>query len=313
LSEVATWHEALTDAVARTLPLDLLACWLLPSRGGSVLLGPPGLHAPDLEVPPAEPIIVQEALFQLEDRLAAAGYRSVIAVPIRSEVQDVGVLVTGRFEPDGYTLADQRALHRIAAMLAHPLRRLAAQSWVTPATPSDDRATQVAGMTEAILDALDLARHGGDLVQLASDAIGALLPHDRCELVAVAPAPDCWALVGSEGVPGRPLQLTAMDQDRIDALVHHLGSRDTARLGDLRRHHFEWPGTHDRREADRQRSLLAARLEVGGEMVGWLWLGHDAPDWFREGDEALLRMVARLLASRVATWTARHELAGAWG
>ncbi len=313
LAEVATWHEALRDAVGQVMPLDLLACWLLPSRGGSVLLGPAGLRADHLEIPAAEPLVSQEGLFQLEDRIVAAGYRSAMAVPIRAEMQDVGLLVVGRFEAEGYTLADQRTLHRVAALLATPLRRLAAQSWVTPALPSDDRAAQVAGVTEAILDALDLARNGTELVQLTSDAIGALLPHDRCELVAVAPAPDCWALLGADGVPGRPVQLTAMDQDRIDAVVHHLGSRDTARIDDLRRHQFEWPGTHDRRQADRQRGLLAARLEVGGEMVGWLWLGHDAEGWFRENDEAVLRLAARLLASRVASWTARHELAGAWG
>lgn len=313
LAEVSTWHEALRDAVGQVIPLDLLACWLLPARGGSMLLGPAGLHAADLEIPAAEPLLLQESLFQLEDRLAQAGYRSVMAVPIRAEMQDVGILLAGRFDPDIYTLAHQRTLHRVAAALATPLRRLASQAWVTPATPSDDRASHVASLAESVLDALDLARNGSDLVQLASDAIGALLPHDRCEVVAVAPAPDCWALLSTEGRPGGRLQVTAMDQDRIDAIVHHLGSRDTARIGDLRAHHFEWPGHHDRRQADRQHSLLAARLDVGGEMVGWLWLGHDAPDWFHEGDEAVLRMVARLLASRVATWTARHELAGAWG
>ena len=72
LAEVSTWHEALRDAVGQVIPLDLLACWLLPARGGSMLLGPAGLHAADLEIPAAEPLLVQESLFQLEDRLAQA-------------------------------------------------------------------------------------------------------------------------------------------------------------------------------------------------------------------------------------------------
>ena len=313
LAELATWHEALRDAVGQILPLDLLACWLLPSRGGSLLIGPAELAADGIPVPVAEPLVGQEAQFQLEDRIRAGGYRAVMVVPIRSEVQDVGMLAIGRFSEEPYSLADLRTLHRVAAMLATSCRRLAAQAWITPAVHADERPALVAGVAEAVLEALDRSRSGADLVQLCSDAIGVQLPHDRFELVAVAPAPDCWALLGSEGPQHRGLQVAAADLDRIDALVHHLGSREVARIGDLRSLGLEWPGQPDRRGAERQQSLCAARLEVGGEMVGWLWLGHDSPGWFREGDEVVARLVARLLASRVATWTARHELAGAWG
>jgi GAF domain-containing protein len=313
LAELATWHEALRDAVGQILPLDLLACWLLPSRGGSLLIGPAELAADEIPIPNAEPLVGQEPLFQLEDRIRAGGYRAVMAVPIRSEVQDVGLLAVGRFSEEPYTLADLRTLHRVAGMLATSCRRLAAQTWITPAVHADERPALVAGVAEAVLEAMDRSRTGGDLVQLASDAIGAQLPHDRFELLAVAPAPDCWALLGGEGPQHREIQLGAVDLDRIDALVHHLGSREVARIGDLRNLGLEWPGQHDRRGAERQQSLLAARLEVGGEMVGWLWLGHDSSGWFRDGDEDVARLVARLLSSRVATWTARHELAGAWG
>jgi GAF domain-containing protein len=313
LAELTTWHEALRDAVGQILPLDLLACWLLPSRGGALLIGPSELAADAIPVPMAEPLVSQEAQFQLEDRIRAGGYRSVMVVPIRSEVQDVGLLAIARFNDEPYSLADLRTLHRVAAMLSTSCRRLAAQPWITPAVHAEDRHAVISGVAVAVLEAMDRARNGADLVQLASDAIGVQLPHDRLELVAVAPAPDCWALLSSEGPPGRGVQLHAIDIDRIDALVHHLGSRETARIEDLKTLGLEWPGAPDRRSAERQQSLCAARLEVGGEMVGWLWLGSDAPGWFREGDEEVTRLVARLLASRVATWTARHELAGAWG
>ncbi len=314
LAELATWHEAVRDAVGQVLPLDLLACWLLPSRGGSLLIGPQGMAGEGLLVPAAEPLVGQEALFGLEDRIRAAGYQSVMAVPIRSEVQDVGILAVGRFAGDDYPLGDLRTLHRIAALLATSCRRLAAQPWITPAPASEEQTTIVAGITEALLDAIDRSRTGSDLAQLASDAIGLQLPHDRLEIAAVAPAPDCWALLGAEGLPATSgVQLTAVDLDRIDALVHHLGAQETHHIEDLTALGLEWPGAHDRRGAERQRSLCAARLEVGGEMVGWLWVGSDAADWFRDADEQVVRLAARLLASRVAAWTARHELAGAWG
>ncbi len=313
LAELGTWHEALRDAVGQVIPLDLLACWLLPSRGGSLLIGPTGMAGGDLTIPPAEPLVAQEGLYRLEDRLRAAGYQSVMAVPIRSEVQDVGILAVGRFAGDEYSLADLRTLTRFAAALATSCRRLAAQPWITPAPATDEPAAAVAGLAEALLDAIDRARSGSDLVQLASDAIGAQLPHDRFELTAVAPAPDCWALLGAEGLPATGVQLSPTDLDRVDALVHHLGARETMRIPDLAALGLEWPGAHDRRGAERQRSLCAARLSVGGEMVGWLWIGSDSSHWFQDGDEAVVRLAARLLSGRVAAWTARHELAGAWG
>lgn len=313
LAELGTWHEALRDAVGQVMPLDLLACWLLPTRGGSLLIGPQGMAGDGLKVPAAEPLVTQEGLFRLEDRIRAAGYQSVMAVPIRSEVQDVGILAVARFAGDEYRLADQRTLHRVAALLATTCRRLAAQPWITPATPADERTAMVAGVTDAMLDAVDRARNGSELVLLSSDAIGAQVPHDRLDLAAVAPAPDCWALLATEGLPATAgVQLTPGDLDRVDALVHHLGGRETFRIADLQQSGLAWPGAHDRRGAQRQRSLCAARLSVGGEMVGWLWLGSDTPGWFSESDEETVRLAARLLSGRVAAWTARHELAGAW-
>lgn len=312
MAELATWHEALRDAIGHLMPVDLLACWLLPSRGGAVLIGPRDLSPDAIAVPPAEPIVSQEALFRLEDRVRASGYRSVMAVPVRAEVQDVGLLVVGRFGEEDYSLAHQRSLHRVAGYLSTAMRRLAAQPWISPAVPSEERVPMVAGITEALLDAVDGARTGSDLVQLASDAIGAQLPHDRLELLAVAPAPDCWAMLGTDGVPGRSLQIDAEDLDRVDALVYHLGGDATVRIADLREQDLAWPGSMDRRNADRQRGMLAARMEVAGELVGWLWLGSSSPGWFQETDEEVARLAARLLASRVATWSARHELAGAW-
>ncbi len=311
LRALGTWHEALRDAVGQVLPVDLLAYWVLPSRGGWLLVGPSELAGSQLPIPTAEPLVTQEALFALEDHVQAAGYRSAMAVPIRAEVQDVGLLLAASFAEDSYSRAELRQLHRIAAMLSTTSRRLAALPWIRPAAVVQEPVAATAGITEAILDALDGARGGDDLVQLVSDAIGALLPHDRLELIAVAPAPDCWAMIRSDVSRGG-INLPPADLDRIDAFVHEIGHRQTARIEDIADHRLEWPGHDSVRGPSRQRSLLAARLEVGGELVGWLWLGHEGAGWFREEDEATSRLVARLLASRVATWIARKELAGAW-
>lgn len=312
LAELRTWHEALRAAVGNLMPADLLACWLYPARGGSVLVGPSALAADEFEPPPAEPLVAQEALFAVEDRVAASGYRSVMAIPIRAEVQDVGLLVVGSFKPDAYQLASHRALHRVAAQVATSCRRLAAQPWVIPSPAGEERSAIIAGVTEGLLDAMARGRDGNELVQLCSDALTNQLPHDRLELLAAAPAPDCWALLGLDRTGTPRLHLDSDVADAIDGLVHHFGSRELLRIGDLRTIDRTWPASADLRGAERVRSVLAARLEVAGEFVGWLSLASETPDWFRAEDEPVARLGARILSGRVAAWQARAELAGAW-
>lgn len=313
LAELGTWHEALRGALASVLPVDLLACWLYPTRGGSVLVGPWELAADRLEPPPAEPLVANEGLWALEDRVVAAGYPSVMAVPIRSEVRDVGLLLLGSLTPDAYSRNELRTLHRVAADLATGCRRLASQRWIAPYPAGTEHGAIVAGLAEGLLDAIDVAQDGSDLVLLASDALANQLPHDRLELVAVAPAPECWALLGSDRSGARSFGLDESTRDAIDALVHRFGSRPVLRVDDLRALDLGFPATADYRGADRVRSVLAARMQVGEELIGWLWLGSETAGWFREEDEGSARLAARLLASRVAAWAARSELAGAWG
>jgi hypothetical protein len=202
-------------------------------------------------------------------------------------------------------------LHRIAGQLSTACRRLAAFAWVVPAPVADERTAIVAAVTEGVLEAIGRAREGGDLVQLVSDALSNQVPHDRCELIAVAPAPDCWALVSAGRNSSTPLHLDADVTDLVDALVFHLGSRSVARIPDLRFSETPWPAAANA-EPGRVRSLVAARLDIGDEFVGWLCLGSETPAWFREEDEAAVHLAARILAPRVAGWTARAEMRGAW-
>ncbi len=276
-------------------------------------MGPADLGCDRLELPEAEPLLPQEGLFALEDRITAAGYHSVMAVPIRSEMQDVGLLLVATFAPDCYSLASQRSLLRIAADLAPVCRRLAAQPWGVPAPATEERTGMVASVTEAVLDSMDMARTGADLTLLLSDALSVQLPHDRLELIAVAPAPECWALPSIDGLPGRKQSLDHLDQDRIDAMVHRIGAADWHRFDDIRAAELEWPGPVDRHGADRLAGVAMARMEVGGELVGWLMVGSESAEWYGDGDGEVLRHAARLIAPRVAAWAARQELAGAWG
>jgi hypothetical protein len=200
----------------------------------------------------------------------------------------------------------------VAAQLATSFRRLAAQPWVIPNPAGEEHTVIVTSVTEALLDAMSRGRDGSELVQLCSDALANQLPHDRIELLAAAPAPDCWALLGLDRAAAPRWHVGVDASDAIDGLVHHFGARELLRVGDLRTIDRTWPASADRRGSERLRSMLAARLEVAGEFVGWLCLASESVDWFREEDEAVARLAARILAPRVAAWQAKAELAGAW-
>lgn len=312
LAQLATWHEALRGAVGTAIGVDLFACWLYPARGGAVLVGPRDLSADDLEPPPAEPLVTQEALFALEDRIARAGYRSVMVLPIRAEMRDVGLVAAATFAENAYSLRSQRELHRINAQLATTFRRLGAQPWVMPRPIAEEGTALTASVAESLLDVIARARDGAELVQLASDALGNQLPHDRLEIIAAAPAPAYWALPSLDRAKGQPADLPLDAGDAIDALVHHFGPDDVVRVDDLWQHDLAWPAAIDRRGSERLRSVLAARMDVGGEFIGWLGVASEETGWFSADDEVTARLAARLLAPRIAAWAARAELAGAW-
>ena len=52
---LATWHQALSNALAPDVPHDLLALWLFPISGDAVLLGPEALAQDELQVPLPSP------------------------------------------------------------------------------------------------------------------------------------------------------------------------------------------------------------------------------------------------------------------
>ena len=59
------------------------------------------------------------------------------------------------------------------------------------------------------------------------------------------------------------------------------------------------------------RSVLGARLEVGGRLAGYLLLGSVAQDAYRPDDEELLELAGLLLASRVAAFRPSEFSVGA--
>src|SRR5262245_45601396 len=96
---VAAWHLALSNLIGVEVPHDLLALWVFPERGGVVLLAPHELGLDNLDLPTSAPFLSLHDLFLLEERIRQAGYRSVLAVPIRTTGRDLGLAVFAHLQP----------------------------------------------------------------------------------------------------------------------------------------------------------------------------------------------------------------------
>ena len=135
---LATWHEALSNALAVDVPHDLLGLWLFPVGGGAVLLGPSALAADDLAVPLPSPQLERRQLALLEEIVHDAGYGSVMCLPVRFGRRDVGLLLAADLRPGCYADEELMLLTAVARRLAPSMGRMARQ-WERRASGGADR------------------------------------------------------------------------------------------------------------------------------------------------------------------------------
>ncbi len=306
MGDVRTWYEALSAATAAILPNDLLAGWILPRRGDPFLLGPEEIAADRLQLPIAVPLIRQEALFALEDTIQRAGFRSVMAVPVPGGTWDAGLLVIGSFAADRYDRGSLRTLHRLADTIAPTCRRLAERPWLPAVPTAHDVGGDGGRLLTALLEAVSVPGPMADVVHLTSDVISIQLPHDHVEVITAIHTPPTWSLLTT--ITGHePVDPGVVATRRIEALVQHFGDAPVVRVDDLEEVGLAWPAPPGRVRRGGGTSLIAVRMEVDGVLAGWYCLGNDRPGSFRRADEAVAGLTARMLAPRVATWTARGE------
>ena len=179
---LATWHQALSNALAADVPHDLLALWLYPTRGGVVLLGPEALAQDDLKVPLPSPQLQPQQLTILEEIVRDAGYASAVSLPIRFGRRDVGLMLVASLGPDRYRGLELIVLRLAAQRLAPSLGRLARQ-WGGTAHGAERAAS--------LLDAVVQATAAGVTPQAFAAALGQalerLVPHDRLEVILSGP------------------------------------------------------------------------------------------------------------------------------
>lgn len=294
---VAAWHLALSNLIGVDVPHDLLALWLFPGRGGVVLLAPLELGSDRVELAAPERHLSQHQLFELEERIRGAGYRSVLAVPIRTSERDLGLVVFAHLEPARFGAPEAI---RLTVMMRQVVPTFVALAAAPPLAPAGGPAAHLtaANAPEAVARAAAEAETGADLLRQVSGMLQVLVPHDRLEVV-VPGLGGAWALLSGPPEGQRWGESTVTVSQAVLGFIARADEDGAISIGDLRAIGLAWPTYRESRALGRIHALLGARLRVAGSDDAWLLLGGAAPDLYRASDRDVLASIAPVLALRV--------------
>jgi hypothetical protein len=298
---LATWHQALSNALAVDVPHDLLALWLYPHAGGVILLGPEALAQDDLSVPLPSPQVQPNQLSVLEEIIRDAGYPSTVSLPIRFGRRDVGLLLVASLAPGRYRGMDLMVLRLAAQRLAPSLGRLARQ-WDGADGSHGHGPERIA----TLLDGLAQASAAGNTPQRFIAALGQvlepLLPHDRLELILSGPGGGRYYRLGEHlggalwADPSLMLDSTSLDLAGLAEPHGHVLLGDAGRDSRWPRGYF----TVTEPAGAELRAVVGARAVGPTRLTTYLLLGSVGPDLYDEADAELLGKVAALIAPQVA-------------
>ena len=293
---LATWYLSLAASTAIEVPHDLFGLWVFPDSGGAVLLGPSALAQDHLEVPLPAPQLLQDELYALEEKLRKARYGSVIAVPVRHEARDVGVMLLGSIERGGFGPEQAVSLYRLAGRLAPTLGRLSGVMPAFSTHPAVEPLMTRDELPEHLARAACEAVSGADLVRRVSGILYPLLPHDRLEIVVPGAVEDSFVALSGQA-PRRRWSSGGRTLAYAD-VIGQFGTAETLLLADFDElpNGGEWTVGSG---AGPARSLLGARLAVAGHTAGYLLVGSVARDAYRPDDEDILALAALHLSPRV--------------
>ncbi len=298
---LATWHQALSNTVSVEVPHDLMALWLYPSPGGSVLLGPAELAADDLAVPLPAPHLRPEQLSQVEEIVLTAGYGSATCLPIRFGKRDVALLLMADLQAGRYGPAERVLLQCVAQRVAPMLGRIARQ-WAPVEGPSSRQQERIAGLLEAVAQANCDAGTPQRFLSGVSLGLAPLLPHDHVELLVGDDAGGQYYRLGEHS--GGPIWADpslAISREHLD-IAAIFDSRSRLLVPDS----YEddrWPRgflTVSEPAGADLRAVLGAQLSVGGGAVAYLLVGSIGPEIYGLDDLELLGLLAGLIAPQIA-------------
>ena len=295
---VTAWHLALSNLIGVEVPHDLLALWVFPERGGVVLLAPHELGRDNVELAPASPFFSQHDLFLLEERIRLAGYRSVLAVPIRVRERDLGLAVFAHLQPAKFGAVEAM---RLTAMMRQAVPTFLALSAAPPLAFAAGPAANVTATNapEAVARAAVEGENGPEVLRLVSGVLQVLVPHDRIEVALPGATNGTWALLSGCPEGKRWGESTGEVSQTITGFIARAAEDDTIAIGDLRVLGLSWPAYRETRSNGRVHALIGVKLSVAGTEDSWLLLGGAAADIYRPVDREVLKSIAPVMALRV--------------
>lgn len=304
---LGTWHMALSNLASAEIPHQLFGLWVFPERGGAILLGPEALAQDNLAIPGPDPHLAQDQLFELEETLRRARYASAVAVPVRTAVRDVGLLLLGTFEGGAYGPSAARAMVRLAEQLAAPFQALGTVLIGDGVASASSSEGSVASL---VADLANAAPSGPELVRRLSGLLHPRVPHDRFDVILFANR-ERTALPLS-GLSGRRRWGAGSSTwtDLAKLLDEMLGPEPSVSIANLPADApgLGWPGGGAPGVGPtRIASVVAARLTLGGESAGLVVAGHVSPGLYRPADEEVLREAAAAVAGRVMSFRLESE------
>ena len=297
---LATWHEALSNTVAVEVPHDLMGLWLYPAQGGVILLGPAELAEDELVVPIPSPFLKPEQLSLVEEIVLDAGYRSASCLPIRFGKRDVALLLVANLQPDRYGAVERVLLQCVAQRVGPMLGRIARQ-W----KPAEGSASRQQERTAGLLETVSRANRDGAgpqrFVTTIASGLAPLLPHDHVELLVPDAAGKEYFRLGQH--PGGalwadPSLVISAEHLDIGAIF---GSRSRLLVADTYED-ARWPRgffTAGESGGPDLRSVVGARISLGGSSAAYLLVGSIGPELYSTEDVDLLVLLAGLITPRV--------------
>jgi GAF domain-containing protein len=298
---LATWHEALSDALAVDVQHDLLGLWLYPATGGPVLLGPEALAQDSLTVPLPSPQVQPYQLAALEQVIRNAGYRSVLCLPVRFGRRDVGLMLVADLRPDRYGDNEMLVLRLVAQRLASLLGRLARQ-WPSDSGEPAPQVERIAALLEAIANVNGSVVTPQRFLAALSPALEQLLPHDHLELLLADPSGSRYYRLGEHAGgalwldPSLIIGREYLDIEAIFGQCDHLILADAWRDSRWPRGYF----TVADPAGVEPRAIVGARLHGPKGQTAYLLAASVGADLYGEDDAVLLSRIAALIAPRVA-------------
>jgi len=285
-----------------------MGLWLYPSQGGIVLLGPAELAEDDLAVPLPSPHLKPEQLALVEEIVLDAGYGSATCLPIRFGKRDVALLLVADLQPGRYGPAERVLLQCVAQRIAPMLGRIARQ-W-TPVEGSKSRQQErIAGLLEAVAQANRDAGTPQRFLAGVARGLAPLLPHDHVELLVPDAAGDQYLRLGEHA--GGPLWTDPsliISREHLD--IAGIFDPQAKLLVSDTYEDARWPRgflTASESNGADVRSIVGARLGLGGPLVAYLLVGSIGPELYGADDLELLVLLAGLIAPQVAGFLRRVE------